>query len=47
LTELDVREPLVVSISLRSEELRLYIQVKNWTISNPGLKAVSSTASPG
>ncbi len=37
----------MVSISQRSEELRLYNMVWNLTISNPGLKAVSSNASPG
>jgi hypothetical protein len=37
----------VVSISHRSEELRLYNLVYNLTISNPGLKAVSSNASAG
>ncbi len=45
--ELDVRKPLVVSISQISEELRLYNLVENSTISNPGLKAASSNASPG
>jgi hypothetical protein len=45
--ELDVRKPLVVSISRRSEELRLYSLVENSTISNSGFKAVSSNASPG
>jgi hypothetical protein len=47
LTELDFRKPLVVSISQRSEELRLYNLVQNFTISNPGLRVVSSNASPG
>jgi hypothetical protein len=42
LNELDVRKPLVVSISQRSEELRFYNLVRNLTISNPGLKAVRS-----
>jgi hypothetical protein len=37
----------VVSISQRLEELRLYNLVQNYTISNPGLKPVSSNASPG
>jgi hypothetical protein len=37
----------VVSISQKSEELRLYNLVKNLKISNPGLKAVSSNASLG
>jgi hypothetical protein len=37
----------VVFISQRSEELRLYNLVYNLTIANPGLKAVSSNASPG
>jgi hypothetical protein len=39
--------PLVVSISQRSEELRLYNLVQTLTVSNHGLKAVSSNASPG
>ncbi len=43
--ELDVRKPLVESISQRSEELRLDNLVL--TTSNPGLKAVSSNASLG
>jgi electron transfer flavoprotein alpha/beta subunit len=47
LNELDVKKPLVVSISQRSEEQRLYNLVKNLTISNTSLKAVSSNASPG
>ncbi len=47
LIELDVRKPLVVSMSQRSEEMRLYNLVQNLTISNPGLKAVSSNASTG
>jgi hypothetical protein len=33
---LDVRKPLVVSISQRSEELRLYNLVYNLMISNTG-----------
>jgi hypothetical protein len=37
----------VVSISQRSEELGLSNLVQNFTISNPGLKAVCSKASPG
>jgi hypothetical protein len=37
----------VVFILQRSEELRLYNLVSNLTISNPGLKAVSSNASLG
>jgi hypothetical protein len=45
--ELDVRKLLVVFISQRIKELRLYNLVENLTISNPGLKAVSSNASPG
>ncbi len=45
--ELNVRKPLVVSISQRSEELRLHNLVQNLAISNPGLKAVSSNAAPG
>jgi hypothetical protein len=47
LIELDVRKPLVVYISQTHEELSLYNMVLNLTISNPGLKAVSSKASPG
>jgi hypothetical protein len=47
LNELHVRKPLVVSISQRSEELRLDNLVFNLTISNPDFKAVSSNASPG
>jgi hypothetical protein len=47
LDELNVRKPLVVSISQISEELRLYKLVQNLTISNPGLKVLSSNASPG
>jgi hypothetical protein len=47
LIELDVRKPLVVSISQRSEELILYNVVQYLTISNPGLKTVSTNASPG
>jgi hypothetical protein len=47
LNELDVRKALVVSISQRSEELRLYNMVYILPISNSGLKAVSSNASPG
>ncbi len=47
LNELDVRKPLVVSMSQRREELRRYNLVHNLTISNPGLKAVSSNASRG
>ncbi len=47
LIELNVRKPLVVSISQRSKELRLYNLVWRLTISNPGLKALSSNASPG
>jgi hypothetical protein len=47
LNELDVRKPLVVSTSQRSEELRIYNLVWNLTISNPCLKMVSSNASRG
>ncbi len=47
LNELDVRKPLVVSDSQRSEELKLYNLVWNLTISNPGSKAASSNTSPG
>jgi hypothetical protein len=43
----DVRKLLVVSISQRSEELRLYKLVYYLTISNSDLKAVSSNAPPG
>jgi hypothetical protein len=41
--------PLVVYISflLSEDERRLYNVAQNLTISNPGLKAVSSKASPG
>jgi hypothetical protein len=39
LDALHVREPLVVSISQRSEELRLYNLVENLTISNPRFKS--------
>jgi hypothetical protein len=37
----------VVSISHRNEEMRLYNLVLDLTISNLGLRAVSSNASPG
>jgi hypothetical protein len=37
LNELDVRKPLVVPISQRSEVMRLYDVVQNLTISNLGL----------
>ncbi len=37
LLELDFRNPLVASISQRSEELRLYKLVQNLTISDPNL----------
>jgi hypothetical protein len=47
LNELNVRKPLVVSISQRSEEQKLYNLVQNLTISNPCLKVVASNASPG
>jgi hypothetical protein len=47
LIEVDVRMPLVVSTSRRIEELRLHNLVYYLTISKPGLKAVSSNASPG
>jgi hypothetical protein len=40
-----VRKPLLVSSPQRSEELRLYST--KLIISNRGLKAVPSTASPG
>jgi hypothetical protein len=39
LNELVVRKPLVVSISQRSEELRLYNLILNLTISNPRLES--------
>jgi hypothetical protein len=45
LNKLNFRKPLVASILQRSEELRLYSLVLNFTISNPGLKTVSSNAS--
>jgi hypothetical protein len=41
LNELDFRKPLVVSISKRSEEQRLYNLLLNLTISNPCFKAAS------
>jgi hypothetical protein len=47
LIELNVRKPLVVSILQRREKLRFYNVVKNLTVSDPGLKAVSSNAFPG
>jgi hypothetical protein len=47
LIELVAKEPLVVSVSQRSEELRLNNLVYNLTISNPRLKVVSSNASRG
>jgi hypothetical protein len=43
--ELDVGKPLVVSSSQSSEELSLNNLIWNETISNPGLKVVSSSAS--
>ncbi len=46
LIELDVRKPLVVFISQRSEQLRLYNLVKNVKIPNPWLKTASSNSSP-
>jgi hypothetical protein len=39
LDALHVRQPLVVSISQRSKELRLYNLVENLTISNPRFKS--------
>jgi hypothetical protein len=45
--EPNVWKPLVVSVSQRSEELRLYDLVYKLTVSNPGSKAVSSNSSPG
>jgi hypothetical protein len=47
LNEIDARKPLVVSISQRSEALKLYNLVWNLSISDPGKKALSSNASPG
>jgi hypothetical protein len=47
LNEVNFKKQLVISISQRSEELRPYNLVHNLTISHPGLKAVSSNASPG
>jgi hypothetical protein len=43
--ELDIRKPLAVSISQRSEELRLYDPVLNLSIFKHGLKSVSSNSS--
>jgi hypothetical protein len=40
-------KPLMVSISKRREELRLFNLVYDLTISNPGLKELSSNAYPG
>ncbi len=45
--EIVVAKPLVESISQRNEERRLQNLVQNLTISNPGMKALSSNASPG
>jgi hypothetical protein len=45
LNELNIRKPLVVCISQRSE--KLYNLVQNFRISNPNLKAVSSNESLG
>jgi hypothetical protein len=39
LNEFDVRKPLVISISRRREEQRLYSLVYNLTFSNYGLKS--------
>ncbi len=47
LIALDVRKTLIVPVSQRSEELRLYNLVQNLTISYPGLKALSSNSFPG
>jgi hypothetical protein len=44
---LDDRKPLVIPISQRIEELRLYNLVYNSTILNPGLIFVISNASSG
>jgi hypothetical protein len=46
-SELDFRKPLLLSILQISEELRLYNLLKNLTISNRSLKAISSFASLG
>jgi hypothetical protein len=46
LDELDVRKSSVVSISRRTEELKLFNVVRSLKISNPFLQAVSSNASP-
>jgi hypothetical protein len=40
--ELDVKKPLVVSVSQKSEKLKLYNVVQNFRISNASLKAISS-----
>jgi hypothetical protein len=47
LYELDTRKPLVRSISQIRGELRLHNLVCTLTVSNPGLKTVSSNNSPG
>jgi hypothetical protein len=47
LNEVDVRKPSVVSISQTSEKRRLYSLLYDLIISNPGLKATTSNASPG
>jgi hypothetical protein len=47
LNELNVNKPLVVSVTQRTEELRLYNLGKNvMKISNHSLKAASSNATP-
>jgi hypothetical protein len=46
LNELDARKPLMISISQRSGELRLYSLGIEFNNFKPGLKAVSSNASP-
>ncbi len=47
MNELDVTKQMGVSISQSSKDFRLYNLVSNLTISNPGIKAISSKASPG
>jgi hypothetical protein len=47
MSSIDDRKPVVVFISQKSEVMRINKLVYNLTISNPGLKAVSSNASRG
>jgi hypothetical protein len=47
LNELDVRKPLVVSISEKSKSVTMYNLVCSLTFLNNGLKAVSLNACPG